>query len=432
MKPLDVAIIGLGGYAQTHHRVIKELEDAGRCRLICACDPAPENFAEFVGEMEFGGRGIAVYADYQEMLDAHKDRLNLVTIPTPVPLHAPMHRAAVERGIPVYLEKPPTLDHAELSAMLAVEERAVKATNVGFNFIIEGRRRGLKERLLAGEFGAVQRLSLSAVWPRASAYFTRNDWAGRLLLNGRLVLDSCLGNAISHQAHNMLFWAGASLNVWAAPESVQAELYRGHAIESFDTVFLRARLETGVELWLAMTHAIIPGKANPHGHQELVECEKASIIYRVGSDWEVHWRDGRRESGDDVSGSPVENLGAYLDYLEGKASRPVTTLADCRPFVHLYNLAFLAAGKITTLGDQVPLPGTESESRDGTRSHIGWKWGDELISFDEIRQAVRQFGVEGRFPSEQGIAWAVPGAGAATPKDLPKLRSLIKRLVSSA
>lgn len=82
-----------------------------------------------------------------------------------------MHAAATALGLPVYLEKPPTLDHTELEQMIVADARARKSSLVGFNFIIEKPRLALKQRLLAGEFGAVQGATLNALWPRPASYF---------------------------------------------------------------------------------------------------------------------------------------------------------------------------------------------------------------------------------------------------------------------
>src|SRR5947209_8700164 len=119
MRRLNVAIIGMGGFAGEHHRVFQALEREDECRLVCICDPRPDDFSEQQARLKFAARGVAVYRDYQRMLDAHSTELDMVTVPTPVPLHAPMHRAVVERGLACYLEKPPTLYYAELDEMIA-------------------------------------------------------------------------------------------------------------------------------------------------------------------------------------------------------------------------------------------------------------------------------------------------------------------------
>jgi predicted dehydrogenase len=174
------------------------------------------------------------------MLERHRRELDLVVVPTPINLHAEMHAAATAFGLPVHLEKPPTLDHAELEQMIAADAHARRASFVGFNFIIEKTRLALKQRLLAGEFGDVRGATLSATWPRPTSYFTRNQWAGRLLVGDQLVLDSCFGNAMAHFVHNLLFWAGnRGLYSWGQPAAVRAELDRAHPIEGADTFLWR-------------------------------------------------------------------------------------------------------------------------------------------------------------------------------------------------
>src|SRR5690348_217966 len=116
-RPLRTAIIGMGGFAGSHHEAIRGLEKEGECRLIATCDPKLEAFQDAMQRWEVTARGVQTFPDYVQLLDACRDQLDLVTIPTPVPLHAPMHRAVVEAGLACYLEKPPTLDYAELDRM---------------------------------------------------------------------------------------------------------------------------------------------------------------------------------------------------------------------------------------------------------------------------------------------------------------------------
>jgi predicted dehydrogenase len=157
VKPaIRIGIVGLGGFAASHHQVIARLEERGHARLVCTCDPDPDRYGGEQANLRFVSRGVQVFRDYRAMLDACHRQLDLVVIPTPIQLHADMHAAATAHGLPTYLEKPPTLDYAELERMIQADARAHHASHVGFNFIIEKRRLALKERLLAGEFGAVR------------------------------------------------------------------------------------------------------------------------------------------------------------------------------------------------------------------------------------------------------------------------------------
>ncbi|HEY3377358.1 MAG TPA: Gfo/Idh/MocA family oxidoreductase [Armatimonadota bacterium] len=413
--PLRVGVIGMGGFAALHHDAVWQLEQEGACRLVCTCDPALASFAARQQALQFDGRGVRLFADYQEMLAACGDDLDVVTIPTPVPLHAAMHQAVVERGLAAYLEKPPTLDIAELTRMLAVEDGAKFQTNVGFNYIIEPDRHALKLRLMAGEFGAVQRVSVLGLWPRNDRYYARAAWPGRLMLDGRLVLDSCFGNAMAHFVHNGLFWCGlADEWAWSDVREVTAELYRANAIEGTDTAFIRAVGSNGPELLIGMSHAC----NGRHYNYERIECEQAVITYGDhGERWgvTVHWRDGRKEQWEAGRATTSENLLGYFAYVRGEEPRPVTRLVDSRPFVVINDLAYIAATQITAIA--APWVAQEVAEDGSVQTFVA-----------DMAAVTERFVATGEFPSVQGIPWAVPG-GSARQDDLPQLNAVISRLV---
>jgi len=421
-SPLRIGIIGMGGFAGAHHNAVAKLEERGACRLTCTCDPQMAAFSERQQELRFAERDVRLYTDYLEMLDACRDELDVVTIPTPIPLHASMHRACVERGLPVYLEKPPTLNWAELDEMLAVEEKAIKLANVGFNFIIDPQRRALKRRVVEGEFGAVKRVTVFGLWPRDDRYYARAAWAGRLLMNGQLVLDSPMGNALAHRVHNALFWAGTrDCWSWGSIDSVTAELYRAHKIEGTDTVFVKAALDGGIDLSIAMTHAC----DNPHRHNETVECELATITYVADmaspegacQGYTITWHDGREESGRVRPPEMVgENIRHYLRYVQGLEERPMTRLIDSRPFVQVNDLAYIATGQITQMPEEM-INHTPTHDGKGVYSVI-----------HDIEPIVQCFLATGDFPSTQGALTPVVPGTRATVDDLPRLLPTVEAM----
>lgn len=402
---IRVAIIGLGGYAGAHHDTLLKLEEMQEARLVCTCDPHPDAFIVQQQLLRLHERGVKVFKDYREMLDACGHELDVLVVPTPIPLHAEMHRAGVERGIAVYLEKPPTLDYCELKRMIETEKAARKSTLVGFNFIIELPRLELKRRLLSGEFGRLQEVRLLAEWARPKAYFTRNNWAGRRVsADGTLILDSCFGNAMAHFVHNLLFWAGEDeMMKWGQPTSVRAELYRAHAIEGPDTVFAEAQTKNGVNLRFALTHAC-------HGlnsHEEVVVCEKAIISYVVGSEAHIRWIDGREEG---IPFKPfdalLENHLNYYQYLRGEIRRPATTLVDSQPFVDLNTLIYLSSNEISVFPAEkiTSVPNPEQS--------------DAHLTVDGLSEALRRFLTSDVWPgAELGWRTCAPAA-IVTPIDL--------------
>lgn len=413
--PLRIGIVGMGGFAGWHHQAVARLEERGEARLICTCDPQATAFAVQQQTWQLAQRGVRVFADYRAMLDACHRELDLVVVPTPIQLHAEMHAAVTALGLPVYLEKPPTLDYAELEQMIANDARSPKASLVGFNFIIEPQRRALKARLLAGEFGALRAATLSAFWPRPAEYFKRNDWAGRLVLNEHVVLDSCFGNALAHFVHNILFWTGApDLASWGQIAAVRAELYRAHVIEGADTFFTEADTTSGVTMRFALSHAC----SGPSTHVETVLCDHATIRYVVGGTIEIRWNDGRGDTMpfENFDGL-VENHRDYYRYLRGESPRPATTLVDCRPFVTLNDLAHISAGRIATLG-----AGRVTAIRDEKEQK-------EYLAIAGLASAMERFIARGEWPSASG--WPHPPGDVVTPADLPRLYETVRAMAAA-
>ena len=409
--PIRIGIVGLGGFAAYHHHTIARLEERGHAKLICTCDP---NSIQFLGDQQnwrFQSRGVQVFGDYRAMLDTcHRD-LDMVAIPTPIQLHAEMHAAATARGLAVYVEKPPTLDHVELEKMISADSRAHKSAHVGFNFIIERPRLSLKARLLAGEFGAIRGATLTALWPRPASYFSRNNWAGRLLASdGRIVLDSCFGNAMAHFVHNLLFWAGGpELFSWAQIAAVRAELYRAHAIEGADTFFVETDTTTGITLRFALSHACAGGGT----HSEVVFCDKAVLRYAVGGNFEIRWTDGRVEKEAIEPFDPLwENHLDYFRYLRGESPRPATTLTDSRPFVALNDLAHISSRTIGAIPrPQVAVVRDEKEQK-------------EYLHVGGMMAAHENFLVRGIWPSTAG--WGRDPGEVVTPADLPRFHDTVR------
>ena len=413
--PIRIAIIGMGGFAGSHHEAVLRLEERARARLICTCDPQLGAFPTEREAWRLAERGVHLFTDYRSMLEASHANLDVVVIPTPIQLHAEMHDVATGYGLPVYLEKPPTLDYAELERMIAADTRARKASLVGFNFIIEKSRLSLKERLLAGEFGAIRGATLSALWPRPETYFARNDWAGRLAIDRHLVLDSCFGNAMAHFVHNLLFWTGsAELFSWARIAAVRAELYRAHAIEGADTFFVETDTTDGVTIRFALSHAC----AGRSTQCEMVLCDHATLRYTVGHQVEVRWNDGRVERLPIDPFDPLlENHLDYVRYLQGETPRPATTLADSRPFVTLNDLAYVSSGTITPI--PAAMVGRVRDDKDQK----------DYLQVEGMLTAHENFLGRGVWPSSTG--WGRGPAEVVTPADLPRLPTIIGAMASA-
>ena len=405
---IRAAIAGIGGFGESHHQSMLYLEKERRAKVLATCDPRADALRNLGEKYQFEERGVRVYTGFEELLTQHGNQLDLINVSTPIRLHAPMHAACVARGIPCYLEKPPTLDPDELRVMIGRDLHARKATQVGFIYIAQPERIELKRQILSGVFGRLLRVTFQGLGMRSHAYYNRNNWAGRLAIGDDLVLDSCCGNAMAHHIHNILFFAGQTeVMDWAAPVRVEAELYRANDIEGADTIFARGELENGVEFRIAATHAC-----------EGVLCEE-TLTFEKGEIKILPWErkislhcGGCHEVLETGEASLTENLGIYFDYLEGRSPRPLTLLSDCLPMVDLNALFYIAAAKIVSVRDPHRL--TVELEQASTKAEV-------ITGIEEVCSAFIQ---EARFPSDAGVGWAVRG-GRADIGDLQNLRQSV-------
>jgi len=268
-QPARVAIIGVSGYGSIHLQLARESRDRGEIRITAATIINPEEETATIAELQ--AHGTEIFTDHLEMCRQHAGRIDLCLIPTGIHWHARMTIAALEAGANVLVEKPLAGSLAEVEEIRRAERRTGRFVAVGFQDFYEPGTTWLKEELDRKVIGDIASVRFLGVWPRPRSYFTRNNWAGRLRVDGVPVMDSPLNNAFAHFVMLSLFFIGD--DTLALEE---AELLRAHAIESFDTAVVRSRTSRGVKLWFGASHAC----------HETVEPE----IVITGSRGQACWR----------------------------------------------------------------------------------------------------------------------------------------------
>lgn len=401
--PITIAVAGIGGFAEAHHRACLNLERENIGKVVATCDPAGHTLETLCCDLEFAQRGVTTHRNITDLLAANHTRIDLGIIASPIHTHGSIHHAFIERGIPCYMEKPPTLDPMELQLMIERDARSPVPTNVGFAHVNSNDYHALKCRIVSGEFGTLRRSTLLGMAPRAASYFKRNDWAGRLFHNENLLLDSCLGNALSHSLNASIFFAGTSApHHRARPVSMHAELYRANDIEGCDTIFATARLENDVEFRVAATHA-----ADPHGQilEQRMEFDHATVTITSSNRVRIDFKDGRTESSLLITGMLRESLLDYVSVFLDPSRRVKQTLQDSIAFVETHALLYVAAGRIHSI----------PEDALATR--------DEHVFLPDFAEVARRFLREGTIPSSQNISWSAPG-GTASVHSISSLRSI--------
>jgi predicted dehydrogenase len=246
-----VALIGISGYGHIHLQLARYCRDHGEAEIVAAVVINPEEEAGNVAELR--AKGCAIYADYGEMLRRHAGEIDLCLIPTGIHWHARMAVAALRSGANVLVEKPLAGSVADAAAVRAVERETGRFVAVGFQDCYDPGTRWLLEEVRGGAIGDVQSVRFLGIWPRSRGYFLRNNWAGRLQVDGVQVLDSPLNNAFGHFVMLSLLLAGAGPGA-AVPAPEGVELFRAHDVESFDTGVVTLRTPHGVRLWFGASH----------------------------------------------------------------------------------------------------------------------------------------------------------------------------------
>ncbi|TVQ39220.1 MAG: gfo/Idh/MocA family oxidoreductase [Spirochaetaceae bacterium] len=265
-RTLRVAVVGVGGYGAVHLASLQRIGPRIGLRLEAVVSVLPHNqaYGEAEREQALRRRNVRVYRSYQQLCDAERGRIDLISLPVGTPLHCPISRYALQRGYHVLCEKPAAGSLTDARAMAAERTTAVLA--IGYQHLCTQSMRWLRAAAGSGTLGRLREAHTLVLWPRRRSYYQRNSWAGRFTAGGVPVNDCPLQNACSHFLQNMLFVAGAAAAGrpappgaeavrTASPRSVYAENYRANQIETCDTQYARIETADGSVLNITALHA---------------------------------------------------------------------------------------------------------------------------------------------------------------------------------
>lgn len=142
---LKLAVVGLGKMGLSHHSMVNAHPDVD---LVAICDST-----KFVLDVLGKYTGTPTYDDYYRMIE--QVELDAVFIATPSKTHAAMVRAALDRGIHVFCEKPFTLAPHESAALADLAAEKGLVTQVGYHNRFVGAFGEVKRLLDVGAIGSV-------------------------------------------------------------------------------------------------------------------------------------------------------------------------------------------------------------------------------------------------------------------------------------
>ncbi|MGW5669844.1 Gfo/Idh/MocA family protein [Micromonospora sp. NPDC003776] len=139
MRACRVGLVGAGGVAQRHARVLTGFEDV---ELLGVTDVAPD-----AAEALAGAHGARTFRDVDELLAAGPDAVYVCVPPF---AHGPAEEAVIAAGVPLFVEKPVAVDLETAEHVAALVERRGLLTGVGHHWrylhIVEEARQLLADR----------------------------------------------------------------------------------------------------------------------------------------------------------------------------------------------------------------------------------------------------------------------------------------------
>jgi len=116
---LRIGVVGVGALGRHHARHLAALDEA---ELVGVFDTDSARAADVAGEL-----GTTAFPDLETLLS----RVSAVSVAVPTPAHAAVGLRALERGVPVLMEKPLAATVAEADALIAAARRGGLQLQVG-------------------------------------------------------------------------------------------------------------------------------------------------------------------------------------------------------------------------------------------------------------------------------------------------------------
>jgi 1,5-anhydro-D-fructose reductase (1,5-anhydro-D-mannitol-forming) len=149
MNDMTVRWLLVGGGDIARKRVAPALHESPHSRLVAVCDRVEERARQLAAD--FGGG--KTYTEYDAALA--DSGIDAVYVATPVHLHEPMARRALDAGKHVLVEKPLGIDRFQAEKLADLEKKTTLVTGCAYYRRFYPRYQMLREMIAGGEFGRI-------------------------------------------------------------------------------------------------------------------------------------------------------------------------------------------------------------------------------------------------------------------------------------
>ena len=124
-SPINVAVVGVGAFGRNHARVYRQLEQAGRVRLVGVVDPDTVRADAVAREFD-----CKAFGSIEQMLTTHSE-VQAASVAVPTVLHLDVARKLMQSGVDVLIEKPLASTQTEANEMLLLAKKHKRVAQVG-------------------------------------------------------------------------------------------------------------------------------------------------------------------------------------------------------------------------------------------------------------------------------------------------------------
>lgn len=151
-KPFRVGILGAGGIAETHARVLSQIEGVA---VIGICDIQLSKAESFRDKFKLQ----SAYARLESMLEeARPDLVHLAVSPF---AHAPTALTCLNAGVGVFVEKPFCLSSEECTQVARAAARSSAKIGVNHNMVFDPAIQRMIEAVSKGRLGQIEHVSIA-------------------------------------------------------------------------------------------------------------------------------------------------------------------------------------------------------------------------------------------------------------------------------
>lgn len=227
--PVRIAMIGAGGINQAHRVAFEKHPE--RVRLVGVADPLVENARSLAEPF-----GTVAGDDPARLLDELRGRVDAVLVTTPHYLHRTHAGLAMERGLPVLIEKPVACTVAEIRELQELERRHGVFAQAGQMQRFGREENWLKRWLASEEFGEARLFNLD-IYQNIEGYVSGkpNHW----ILDGRKAGGGVVMSVAVHILDLLRYWFDDDFVEVSAYGRFDPPMHGG--AESVCTAILRSR-----------------------------------------------------------------------------------------------------------------------------------------------------------------------------------------------